>query len=43
MVKLRTDYSFFITEPIFGDFENLDNLCLIAGDLSRLIRPHSFF
>jgi hypothetical protein len=38
-----TDYSFFTTEPILGDFENLNILCLRAGDLSRLIRPHSLF
>jgi hypothetical protein len=36
-----TDYSFFTTEQIFGDFDNLNILCLRAGDLSRLIRPHS--
>jgi hypothetical protein len=26
----------------FGDFENLNFLCLKAGYISRLIRPHSF-
>jgi hypothetical protein len=27
---------------IFGNFENSNIFCLRAGDLSRLIRPHSF-
>jgi hypothetical protein len=35
------DYSFFTVEPIFLDFENLNILYLRAGDLSRLICPHS--
>jgi hypothetical protein len=34
-------YSFFTIEPISLDFENLNILCLRAGDLTRLIRPHS--
>jgi hypothetical protein len=37
-----TDYSFFTIEQFCLDFENLNILCLRAGDLSRLIRPHSF-
>jgi hypothetical protein len=37
-----TDYSFFTTEEIFLDFENLDTQCLRARDLTCLVRPHSF-
>jgi hypothetical protein len=34
-------YSFFTIELISLDFENLNILRLRAGELSRLVRPHS--
>jgi hypothetical protein len=37
-----TDYSFIKIKLILGDFENLDIPCLTAGDLTCLVRPHSF-
>jgi hypothetical protein len=36
-----TDYSFFTMEHFCLDLENLNVLCLRAGDSSHLISPHS--
>jgi hypothetical protein len=38
-----TDYSFSTIKQFCLDFENLNVLCLRSGDLSCLIRPHSFY
>jgi hypothetical protein len=37
---LLFSFFFFTTEPICMDFESLNILCLRAGDLTRLARPH---
>jgi hypothetical protein len=41
-VVVITDYSFFTIEQNLLDFENLNSPCLKAGDLTLVVRPHSF-